>query len=399
MLGLNKQKLISCLIISLWFSFSCASASELFVDDLPASGESLSVAEDTLIWINETEIVNINGLNIIGDEQKIVTVRFHIDGEFLITGNIFCENVDLEILTTKNGLFSANKVDVITDNNNNFSINNSGSMFLNNFSRETYRGFTYIFNYGELLTENLFLKDQNDGTIFLNNGNANLNSTTLVANGAVSLFEITNKGNLNFFDTSWDVNYGGLIVLNSVNGTLSLTNAAFDISGSSHGKSSTITIVDGNSSWRNCTIQNSNAQFSYVNEKIVEIYNMKISTINGGNTQIINNGNLKAEQFLVETKGEQSNISITNEDTFTFNPSIISGISLEKLSSIDESGEVFPQPNGGTISFINKGSVNHKDTSISGNETNLESIFYFVIIVVIILLLTLGYVYKKNKKL
>lgn len=357
---LNKQKLISCLIISLWFSFSCASASELFVNDLPTSGESLSVTEDTLIWINETEIVNINGLNIIGNDQKIVTVRFHIDGEFLINGSIFCENVDLEILTTKNGLFSANNVDVITDNNNNFTINNSGHMILNNVSRETYRGFTYIFNYGRLLAENLFLKDQNDGTIFLNNGDANLNSTTLVANGALSLFEITNNGNLHFFDTSWDVNYGGLIVLNSVNGTLSLINAAFDISGSSHGKSSTITIVDGNSQWRNCTLQNSNAQFSYVNEKIVEILNMKISTINGGNTQIINNGNLKAEQFLVETKAEQSNISITNENIFTFNPSIISGISLDELNSIDESGEVFPQPNGGTISFINKGSVNHQ---------------------------------------
>lgn len=116
-------------------------------------------------------------------------------------------------------------------------------------STDVYGGFSYFKNSGSLVITNGYFKDQLDGTFISNYGNAVLNATIFVANGASGKIELFNGGDLKLHQCVFDVNYGGTVNLNSLTGTLSVSNSSMDVSGWSHGQQSAVNILAAIATW------------------------------------------------------------------------------------------------------------------------------------------------------
>ena len=456
---MNKTRFSSWLMIIIFIGsfFSLSAIGEtnnLYVDDLPESGGTLFVDNTTFLRINRSDTATVDNITIQGPGDEIIVFHIVVDGELSLDNVITCDNISLGVTTTDNGTITGNNTIIDTNNVRSFSLKNYGVVDFLNFVRETYSGFTYIENYGTLTATNILFKDQNDGTFILNRGDLIFNNANVVANGALAFFEITNYANMTFNNSNWDVNYGGEINLDSENGNLNVNYGGCDVSGWSHGKQSTVTITDGDSTWKKFWIGNRNGLINYTNQGKVNMSDVTVNTYynsndeetnfrnnnklilenftlrgtgfsyvnntgdlklikgyfnSSGSINIENTGVLTAENWNVKTYGENSTVRITNKNNFMFNIPFIKGTTLEELTSIGLDGKNFTQSAGGVTTVINSGSITTQnsldDTSSHSNnnqETNDGSTdqfpLYFLLIPIILIILVILFMVMKKKK-
>lgn len=304
---------------------------------------------------------------------------------------------------------------------------------------QVYGGLLYLSNSGTMTGNNLYFKDQYDGTFIHNEGEAILQDISLVANGAMGAFHLTNKGNMSLIRTLWDVNYGGTIDLNSMYGDLTVTNGSIDISGESHGKQSTVNILDGNTTWEYCTCVINRGAMDYATSGIVYMKNFTIHTLlNGsfllsnsgmlvysdglmenagyvnihnhesftilnsvyntsGSINLVNRGLLSANHGLFRTTSNTGRINIQNFDKITFLEPFIEGVTSEEILTIGADGADFLQQSGGLVFVSNQGSITQKDTPLNTNS-NLITYLLIIVIICIAVLILISLLQKKRKQ-
>lgn len=304
-------------------------------------------------------------------------------------------------------------------------------------STDVYGGFSYFKNSGSLVITNGYFKDQLDGTFISNYGNAVLNATIFVANGASGKIELFNGGDLKLHQCVFDVNYGGTVNLNSLTGTLSVSNSSMDVSGWSHGQQSAVNILAAIATWDTCSFVNNGGTINYLNTGEVDLTDCDISmssvnsstilTSSGpmffenfqlsgsGSTHItnwdsmtmansnldsshsltfMNNGELTTENWLVKTTSNTARIVlyVGNNGSLTFNQPFIENVSSDVLTAIGPDGQEFVESSGGTIVVTNNGSLTPQGSA----HDILEYLQYGLVIVVAVVVSI--YIIMKNRK-
>jgi hypothetical protein len=309
----------------------------------------------------------------------------------------------------------------------NLSVINEGEMFIHNQTIGVYAGYCYITNNGNLTTEDWYLKDQNDGTVFTNNGNANLTHTSFIANGAAGKHIIVNRGNLQLTQCQLDTNYGGLISLDSRQGTLNVDNSILDSNGSSHGNQSTIELTTGKTTWTNTTLSTRSASLVYsdhgtdstvqnctfsnisynvhgqtsitkstlTNNNLTNQGNLALTTCtvtqrnttieNSNHMEIVNTqfvseetlnfenlGTIDCDNWMLQTKATGDAL-LTNKGTITFIQPFIEDTRSQELVSLGAAPTSFSQRSGGDITVINQGIIQTAQTTPSAPSATSTS--------------------------
>jgi hypothetical protein len=301
---------------------------------------------------------------------------------------------------------------------------------------QVYGGYFYISNGGTLDSQNLYIKDQLDGTLISNSGECTFSETTFVANGAAGKIELFNSGDMEIRHGTFDVNYGGRININTATGTLIVEDSSVDVSGASHGKESDLNIIASNTTWNRCSFVNNNGNINYLHSGEGSLTNCTIqnsgtesSTIltvtapivisgcvisSSGSTLITNHqtmhlvdcifttshslslmnyGDLTAENWHVQTTDSNDKITIfTGENgTLTFDDSFIEDVSVADLSAVGPEGKQFVESSGGVIEMTNNGIIWSQSSALSSSPNYLiyASAIAVAVIAVILLLLLL----------
>ncbi|MCW4006805.1 MAG: hypothetical protein NWF04_09495 [Candidatus Bathyarchaeota archaeon] len=217
---------------------------------------SLEITDHASFTVNAGEVVTIENYMFIHSSgtppTPTVTITNH--GSLTIKSEVNCQSAELLIQNRGELTFQDAKFDARGWAN--ITIVNQGTMTTQNLTAGVYAGYLYITNQGTLTVDSWYLKDQNDGTFFTNNGNADLANATFVANGAAAQHIIVNTGNLQLTRCIFDANYGGLISLDSLQGNLDVENSIMDCSAASHGKLSTINVQTSKATWVNTSLKN-----------------------------------------------------------------------------------------------------------------------------------------------
>ena len=414
------------------------SSDTLTSDDLPAVGESLVISSDSVltIGVDESVVVDDAILQINGTETSVTDFLIINNGEFTIKStSIGCSHANFTIQNM--GTINLQVTHLTVIGNSTLTIDNEGHCSMSDTSIEVYGGFSYFKNSGSLVITNGYFKDQFDGTFISNYGNAVLNTTTFVANGASGKIELFNSGDMKLHQCVFDVNYGGTINLNSLTGTLSVSSSSIDVSGSSHGQQSAINILAAIATWDTCSFVNNDGKINYLNTGEVDLTDCDIfmSSVNSsailtssgpmffdnfqlsgsGSTSItnwdsmtmansnldsshsltfMNNGELTAENWLVKTSSSTARIVlyVGNNGSITFNQPFIENVSSDALTAIGPDGQEFVESSGGTIVVTNNGSLAPQGSS----HDLLEYLAYGLIILVAVVVSI--YIIRKNRK-
>ena len=407
---MRRNKFVCLTVVSLLLIvvISCQvgySTEILALDDLPSSGETLVIESDSILTIAAGETALSAGvLTVQGTGDTIPALEIINNGNLTISNMVNCNAGNLTI--QNNGNLTFQGAHLMLDDNATLTIGNGGTFTLDNVNIQVYGGYFYLSNGGSLNAHNLYIKDQYDGTLISNSGDATFSEATFVMNGAYGKIEIFNSGDLQIHHGMFDVNYGGKWNLNTVTGTLTATECSIDVSGASHGIKSSANILAANSTWETCSFVNNAGNINYLNTGEVSltdctVYNSGVgsSTIlsnNGamvfenaqfsgsGSTSItnwdsltlidsnftsshsltlMNNAELTAENWLVKTTSDTARIVIYNgnEGNITFDVSFIENVSSETLEAIDADGQEFVEASGGTIAITNEGSITEKN--------------------------------------
>lgn len=424
------------LLLGLFYALGSTST-VLSTDELPGVGQTLVLTSNTTIVINETDTSVISGLKILGESSAPITVNITVDGELNLTGIVNCTYATLSVINT--GMLHMDLVMVHILGNSTVSFSNQGNWTLSDVNIQVYGGLLYLANYGTMIGQNLYFKDQYDGTFIHNEGEAKLQDIVLVANGAMGAFHLTNQGTMTLIRTYWDVNYGGTIDLNSLFGELSVSNGSIDVSGASHGQDSTVNIVDGNTTWDHCTFVVTSGTMSYAASGAVCMPNCTIHTrLNGsflmsnsgilvysdglmegtgyvnihnqesftllnsvyntsGSINLVNRGTLSLDHCLLRTTNDTGRVHITNFAEITFVEPFIEDVSAEALLNITEDGADFLQRSGGLVLIYNNGSIIQQDAIIT-SSSDLTSYSLILVLVCVVILILIVLIRKKKKK-
>lgn len=407
------------------------SAETITLDDLPDSGEFLTITSDSTLTIAEGEAGFSEGvLTIQGTNESTPVFEIVDNGNLTIKNTVTCNTANLTI--QNNGNLTLEDVAFTLNSHANLTITNNGTCTIADTNIQVYGGLVYLFNNEALTANNWYIKDQFDGTFIANYGNATLSECTFVSNGAEGKIELFNSGSLQITHGVFDVNYGGTVNMNSLTGTLAMAECNMDVSGSSHGKKSYVNILADNATWENCSFVNNAGTINYLNTGevnvtncTVNIYGENASTIlssNGpmtfqnfmlsgdGSTSItnwdsmsltessfnsslsltlMNNGNLTADNWLVKTLSSAARITVYNGNSgnFTFIESFIEGVERSVLEAVGSEGQEFVESTGGIITVTNFGSLTDL-TDIVGISTYL--LYMVIAFVAVSLLFTLN---------
>lgn len=441
---MHGSKFICLTLISLLFVVSVCcevgySTETLTLEDLPGSGETWVIENDSMLTVNEGETAVIDGvfLYVNGTEGALRQFEIVNNGELIIDSTqIRCDHANFTIQNTGTLTFETSHVTVI--GNSTLSVNSEGQCLMTDTSIDVYGGYMYLKNTGSLAINNGYFKDQFDGTFITNYGLAILNTTTFVMNGAEVKIDIFNSGDLMLNHGVFDVNYGGKLNINTLTGTFNVTDSTIDISGASHGIRSSANILAANATWEKCSFVNNAGTINYLNTGEVSLanctaYNSGVdssiilsssgpivfedSQFSGsGSTSItnwdsitfidsnltsshsltlMNNAELTAKNWLVKTTSDTARIVIYNGNngSITFNVSFIENVTSSFLASIGPDGREFVESSGGTVVITNEGAITEQAPAA-------DSIYGIVAVVaaVIVVLLLLLIMRKKRSK-
>jgi hypothetical protein len=417
--------------------FSCQvgySTETLTLEDLPSSGETLVINSDSILTVNvgETAAIDSAFLYVNGTDSTITQLEIVNNGELIIKSTqINCNHANFTIQNTGTLTFETSHFTV--KGNATLMVSNEGQCLMTDTSLDVYGGYAYLRNTGSLVVENGYFKDQFDGTYITNYGNANMSECTFVANGADGKVEIFNSGDCQFHHSTFDVNYGGKLNINTLTGTLTVTECSMDISGASHGQKSSANILAANATWDTCSFVNNDGNINYLNtgevsltDCTVDNFGVNATTIlsssgpivfekthfaGSGSTSItnwdsitfidsnltsshsltlMNNAELTAENWLVKTTSSTARIVIYNGNngSITFNVSFIEKVTSSILTSIGTEGQEIVESSGGTITITNEGSITEQSDS--------SLIYILAIVTGIIVVIIIFWVMRKK---
>lgn len=413
--------LFSVLLVTVCYQVGYSEDTVLTIDDLPGAGESLVIDSDSTLTVNEGETAVIAGvLTLSGTADVTPELKIINNGDFTIKNTVVCNTANLTI--QNNGKLALEDVVFTLNSNATLTIENGDTCTITDASISVYGGYFYFSNGGSLNAQNWYVKDQFDGTFISNSGDVVLSETTFVVNGAKGKVEIFNSGDLQIRHGVFDVNYGGKVNMNTLTGTLKMTECSIDISGASHGTRGAVNILGDEATWESCSFVNNGGLLNYLNTGEVNVNNCTVhvlgvnaSTIltssgpmtfekfvlsGSGSTAItnydsmtlvdgsydsslslnlMNNGKLNAENWLIKTTSSTARITVYNGNnaTFTFNVPFLEGVSSSVLTSIGSEGKEFVESSGGIITVTNYGLMNKQSSANIG----LEYLLYVLIIV------------------
>jgi hypothetical protein len=409
----------------------------LTLDDLPGLGESLVIESDSILTVNEGETAVIEGvLTLQGTDDAAPELKIINNGDFTIKNTVICNTANLTI--HNNGNLALQDVVFTLNSNATLKIANDGTCTITDASISVYGGCVYLTNTVSLTAHNWYIKDQFDGTFITNYGEAKLSESTFVVNGAEGKIELFNSGDLQIRHGVFDVNYGGKVNMNSLTGTLTMTECSVDVSGWSHGKRSEVNILGDNATWDTCSFVNNGGFINYLNTGEVSVNNctLSMSSVNAstilsssgpmvfekfllsgsGSASItnwdsmtlidsaytssyaltlMNNGELTAENWLVKTTSNAARIVVYNGNngSITFNVPFIEDVSGSVLTSVGADGQEFVESSGGTITVTNNGLMNEQSSTNGGSDY----LIYILIIVAAIIVVTVVFLMNRKK--
>ena len=428
--------LLSVLLVTVCCQIGYSSDTVLTLDDLPGLGESLVIESDSILTVNEGETAVIGGiLTLQGTADKTPELKIINNGNFTIKNTVICNTANLTI--QNNGNLALQDVVFTLNSNATFAIANDGTCTIADASISVYGGFVYLTNTGSLTAHNWYIKDQFDGTFITNYGDAILSECTFVVNGAEGKIELFTSGDLQLSHGVFDVNYGGKVNINSLTGTLTMTECSMDVSGWSQGKRSAVNILGDNATWESCSFVNNGGTINYLNTGEVSVNNCTLSMPSVNATTILsssgpmvfekfllsgsgsfvmtnwesmtmidsnytsseslnlmNNGELIAENWLVKTTASTAEIGVYNGNngSITFNVPFIENVSSSVLTSIGPDGQQFVESSGGTITVTNKGLMTEQTRTNGGTD-------YLLYILIIVAAVTVSlFVILRNRK-
>ncbi len=255
------------------------------------------------------------------------------NSEFVNRGNATLGNLNLHTATSGNLriLNSAqayvNNIQAYTTRLGRLVIVNHGNLTVNNGNLQTYDAHALVENHLDLFVNNLFVKSQTDdgsqepGTLLRDYGEAFINNISIVSNGAKGNSTLHCVGNTRVNNCNIDANYGGLIAISLGEGwNLSLGNANFDASGSSHGKQSTIRMLEhGDIYLGNLNVKNNRGWIDFIHNGTGYIGNQKIITSGSGAlTSVVYGGNYSSNNLHAQTMGGNLHCHMANGDFNNF---------------------------------------------------------------------------------
>ena len=423
-----RPKIVCLALFSLLLLAACCQVGYsqydiLTINDLPGVGESLVIDADSILTVNQGETATIEGsLFINGTDGATIKVKIVNYGELTIKSpTIMCNHSNFTI-ENKLGNLVIQSSNFVVKGNSTFNLGNLVDCTLDDTSFEVIGGYAYLQNTGSLTIQNGHFKDQLDGTFIANYGEAEIRDTSFVANGEKGKIELFNSGTLQLNNNIFDVNYGAKINMNSLTGNLTAIECSVDVSGSSHGIRSQVSILADNATWQSCSFVNNGGLINYlntgavnVNDCSVSVSSVDASTIlssNGpttftdfcfsgsGSTSItnydsmtlidtcfnsshrlnlMNNGKLTAENWLVKTTSNNAEIIVYIDEnaTVAFDVPFIEDVSSEELTSVGSDGQQFVESSGGVITVTNKGLMEKQN--ITGSD--LEYLLYVLVVV------------------
>jgi hypothetical protein len=430
--------LLSVLLVSVCCQVGYSADTVLTLDDLPDAGESLVIESDSILTVNQGETATIEGeVYVNGTDVAVTDLKIVNNGELTIKSTtVTCSHANLTVHNA--GTLTLQTAHFTVIGNSTFAVNNGNSCLMTDTSVDVYGGYFYFSNAGSLTVQNGYFKDQFDGTFISNSGDIVLSETTFVANGAKGKVEIFNSGDLQLHHGTFDVNYGGTVNMNSLTGTLTMTECSIDVSGWSHGKRSAVNILGDNATWESCTFVNNNGFINYLNTGEVTANDCKlsISSVNAstilsssgpmtfknfllsgsGSTSItnwdsmtlidstynsshslnlMNNGDLTAENWLVKTTSSFARIVVYNGNngSITFDVPFIEGISGSVIASVGADGQEFVESSGGTITVTNNGLMDEQRSTDGG----FDSLIYVLVVVVAVIAVIVVFLLMRKK--
>jgi hypothetical protein len=430
--------LLSVLLVSVCCQVGYSADTVLTLDDLPDTGESLVIESDSILTVNQGETATIEGeVYVNGTDVAVTDLKIVNNGELTIKSTtVTCSHANLTVHNA--GTLTLQTAHFTVIGNSTFAVNNGNSCLMTDTSVDVYGGYFYFSNAGSLTVQNGYFKDQFDGTFISNSGDIVLSETTFVANGAKGKVEIFNSGDLQLHHGTFDVNYGGTVNMNSLTGTLTMTECSIDVSGWSHGKRSAVNILGDNATWESCTFVNNNGFINYLNTGEVTANDCKlsISSVNAstilsssgpmtfknfllsgsGSTSItnwdsmtlidstynsshslnlMNNGDLTAENWLVKTTSSFARIVVYNGNngSITFDVPFIEGISGSVIASVGADGQEFVESSGGTITVTNNGLMDEQRSTDGG----FDSLIYVLVVVVAVIAVIVVFLLMRKK--
>jgi hypothetical protein len=437
-----RKEIICLILLSLLLctSLYCTvgQSSGAVLNELPGLGETLTIDSDSTLTINEGETVECAGeLKIQSGVTPIPTFEIINYGNLKFSNAIQCNAAHFNV---KNyGTLTFEDASLQLNGFANVTVQNQNSLTMQDVNIQVYTGYMYIQNNGTLDAQNLYIKDQNDGTWISNYGDASFSESTFVANGASGKIEIFSSGVLEIYHGVFDGNYGGTINVNTATGSLTMTDSGIDVSGSSHGKNSEVNIIAADAMWENCHIQNNAAKINYLNTGQLGLFNCSInnegtsaSTIlsnNGGmvfedgsisgsgtisitswrssqlidctfssskSLTLINNDGLTVENWQVKTTDSNANINILNSEngTINFDESFIQDVSVDTLNAIGPEGQQFTEASGGTITVTNNGTITQ--SMLHGTQGLSLTYILAIIVAIIFIIIVIFFVRKRN---
>ncbi|MCW4034653.1 MAG: hypothetical protein NWF03_04745 [Candidatus Bathyarchaeota archaeon] len=411
----------------------------LTLDNFPSAGESSIINSDGILTVNAEESAVIQGtVYVNGTDDTPIQVEIVNYGELTINSTtINCNSANFTIQNRGNLTIDTCQFTVI--GNSTLNIGNTVECSLFDVSFDVYGGFAYVQNVGSLTVQNGYFKDQFDGTFISNYGDASFSECTFVANGAEGKIELFNSGDVQVTHGVFDVNYGGKININTLTGTLEATDCSMDVSGTSHGSRSEINILGDNATWSSCSFVNNDAKINYLNTGAVSLKdcNIQVSSVNAstiitnngpmvlenfvlsgsGSTiitswdvltlkdcsfdtshslTVMNNEELKAEDWLVKTSSNTAYITLHNAGNITFNVPFIENVESSTLVAIGEEGQEFVEASGGIIKVTNNGLITKQTVTVDDSDSILLYSLIGVIAVAVIIVVFLFN--RKNKQ-
>ena len=341
----SKAIVILTVILLSFNSIQTAAATNtLNPNELTNADQSLTISADTTLTINSNEKTTIQGSIIItGTVDTKPKLEIINNGELTIKTTIQCTIANLTI--QNKGTLTIQDQNINLSGNATLNIINTGTLTIDNAGINVYGGVVYINNDGTLNANNWNLKDQYDGTSFTNNKDAVLTNTSFTANGAFGLHNIANNGNLQLTNCVFDANYGGTINFNSQYGTLTIDGSGFSASGASHGKTSSISILTGQATWKSSIIESNSASIIYSD------YGAE-NTMQGCTFKGIGNYNTNGVETMTDC-------TITNLNNYN-NVGTASFINCKLL-------DINNYNNGGNIKFTNCNVTNIHNLANNGN--------------------------------
>jgi len=110
---------------------------------------------------------------------------------------------------------------------------------------------------------------------------------------------------------------------------------------------------------------------------------------------LMNNGELIAENWLVKTTASTAEIGVYNGNngSITFNVPFIENVSSSVLTSIGPEGQEFLESSGGTITVTNNGLMNAQSSTNGGSDYLL-----YILVIVAAVTVSLIVILRNHKK-